>query len=200
MLGVSNWKLFITGKGYVSFPYLAFKMLMSIYMTATYIWSFTYRQLGTYSYGWKYFLYLSHWSYTLLVMWAILDFGLVFYRHNLQSRILLDPFWNQGSSLSVILLYHIELAWWEISLPQDNRLRNKLLWLMTTTAHPLAMSMTVSFYGFQYNSDDQLYQSLDPWPSLQEKFCEHNIHLIQVSMLFAKKWLQLKCTQITEFC
>ena len=76
-----------------------FKTLMAGYMAATLAWSLAYRQLGAYSYGWKFFLYYTHWSYTVLVVWALLDFALVVRRHNSEtkdSRPTTNPFWTRG--------------------------------------------------------------------------------------------------------
>ena len=86
----------ITGNNNVSMSYLMFKSFMAFYMVAALAWSFAYRQLGTWKFGWTFFLYYTHWSYIILVVWAVLDFGLVVYRFNLQARGFQDPFWNQG--------------------------------------------------------------------------------------------------------
>ena len=62
-----------------------------------------------------------------------------------------------------------------------DRFANRLLWLMTATAHAMAISVTITYYGFEYNPDNEAYKNVNPWLSLQEKFCTHNFHLIQVS-------------------
>jgi len=164
------------GEAYVSLQYLLFKTFMSIYMAVTLAWSLIYRQLGPYVYGWKFFLYYTHWSYTILVVWSILDFGLVIYRHHLQSRRLSDTFWNQG-----------------------DRFANRLLWLMTATAHAMAISVTITYYGFEYNPDSEAYKNVNPWLSLQEKFCTHNFHLIQTIWVVADTLSSSKPKRFLQF-
>ena len=63
-----------------------------------------------------------------------------------------------------------------------DRFANRLLWLMTATAHAMAISVTITYYGFEYNPDSEAYKNVNPWLSLQEEFCTHNFHLIQVRL------------------
>jgi len=169
----------------VTLSYLMFKTCMTLYLVSTFAWSLVFRHLGWYVYGAKFWVYLTHWSYTTLVAWSVLDFAMVLQRFSSQ---LATP--NKETPNDQL--------WWNSA----DHWRNRLLWFLTNLSHALAISVTVSYYTFEYpGSGLQLvqYSDLKSWELVNELFCTHNLHFIQSLWVLADTAFSSKPRRLFQF-
>ena len=113
-----------SGSNFVSLPYFIFKASMAIYVIGFFGWSLWYG-LSRLSNGWKHALYLTHWGYFCLVIWALVDFDMV-----------ADRFRSQANT------NHVK---WFTKISK-NPLGESSLQLLSVTQYPIKLIIQYRFY------------------------------------------------------
>merc|ERR1719295_1083133 len=88
--------------------------------------------------------------------------------------------------------------WWN----QNDHWSNRCLWVLTNLSHAIALSVTISYYTFEYpGSGLQLsqYSDLKSWELAEELFCTHNFHLVQTLWVLADTLVSSKPKRFFQF-